>query len=692
MNSLNELYKKAVEQHRQGQLGDALTLYLDTLNQTKGDSSQIYGNIGSIYFEQGEQTSAIDFLTKGLLVAEQFNNPFTSSSLNRYLGRIYRHQGKYQLALKCLLKSEKVLKDLNKPDKLLSTSLAIGETYLDMRQREKASEYLSIALDMAGKQNNTKTLKLAADLLTQLDDHTTLDTLAIADITAVKLEKSSVSILQEINLAISSQTPLNDLLALIVDKALQITAAGRGFLLLKTSDGEFNMRMARAAGKTNLPLDIDLISTALVKTFRDKPEPLLVESLLDSPELSTRKSIVDVGINSILAVPIKKGDHVIGMFYLDAPIGGSRFSPSDTENLLLFSVQSGIALETARLLNENRIQKEALEKSNRHLRMRLQKLSQSSLSSTRIIGESLTIKKTRQLINRIADTDLSVIIQGESGTGKELIAQALHTNSSRRNEAFIKENCGAIPAGLLESVLFGHKKGSFTGATEDKRGLFVEADGGTLFLDEISEMPYDLQKSLLRALQENEIRPVGGNENIKIDVRVICATNKDLQKESSEERFRQDLYYRLNGMLIESPPLREREGDIPLLLNHFLQNRSAIKIQPEAMVILEQAFWPGNVRQLQNEINRWIALGLTEVSPKDIQDQIKEKTSQPSMSGLHHHGRPLKDIVHDAINLIEKEVISTALARNFGQKIPTAKELGISRPTLDKKIKLLGLE
>lgn len=692
MNSSNDLYKKAVKHHREGDLGEALNLYLDALHQTRGDSSQIYGNLGSIYFEQGELTTAIDFLKRGLQVAKRHRNPFTTSTLNRYLGRIYRHQGKFKMSLNCLKKSEKLLKDLDKEDKLLSTMLAIGETYVEMRNRDDAFKYLNIALRMARDLNDLKRLKQVEDLLIKLESHAKLDTLAIADMSAVKLEKASIVILQEINLAINSQVPLNELLALIVDKSLRLTTAGRGFLLMKENDGEFTMRMARGAGETKLPLDMELVSRALVKTFRDKPEPLLIENLREHPSLSIRQSIVDTGINSILAVPIKKGEELIGMFYLDAPLGGSRFSPSDMENLSLFAVQIGIALETSRLISENRSQKEALEKSNRHLRKRLKELSQNPTQSSSIIGASTTIKKVKQMINRIADTDLSVIIQGESGTGKELIAQGLHSGSSRSHEPFVKENCGAIPEGLLESVLFGHVKGAFTGAIEDKQGLFMEANGGTLFLDEISEMPYDLQKSLLRALQEGEIRPVGGSEDIKVDVRVVCATNRDLSREVEEGHFRQDLYYRLNGMLIEVPSLREREGDLPLLLDYFLRDRYAIKISPEAMKILETASWPGNIRQLQNEINRWIALGLQEVTPENVHDEIKDDSSRPTISGLRTQGRSLKAIVQEATNLVEKEIIRAALERNFGRKTPTAKELKVSRPTLDKKLKRLGLD
>jgi transcriptional regulator with GAF, ATPase, and Fis domain len=692
MTSLNELYKKALDNHRKGHLGEALNLYLDTLHQSTGDNSHIYGNLGSIYFEQGELTTAIDFLKKGLLIAKKYSNDSTNSTLNRYLGRIYRHQGKFKMSLNCLQKSEKILQKMDKDDKLLSTLVAIGETYLDMRNRDDALHYLNGALHMAREQNDLKRLKQTEDLLMKLDFHKQLDTLAIADMSAVKLEKASVVILQEINTAINSQVPLRILLALIVDKSLQLTTAGRGFLLMRGDDGEFSMGMARGAGHSSLPLDMDQVSRALVKTFRDNPEPLLIESLQEHPSLKIRQSIVDTGINSILAVPIKRAEELIGMFYLDAPMGGSRFSPADMENLSLFAVQTGIALETARLIAENQKQKEILEKSNRHLKKRLKEISQKPGKSGNIMGESNAVKKVRQLIARIADTDLSVIIQGASGTGKELIAEALHAGSSRSHEPFVKENCGAIPEGLLESVLFGHVQGAFTGATSDNKGLFMEASGGTLFLDEISEMPYELQKSLLRVLQEGEIRPVGGSENIKIDVRVICATNRDLQVEVEEGRFRQDLYFRLNGMLIRSPSLSERDGDLPLLIDYFLGNRSSIKVSTEAMALLEKANWPGNIRQLQNEVNRWLALGITEVTPENIHGEIKEDASRPTISGLKIQGRSLKEIVQETVDLVEKEIIKNALEKNFGRKTPTAKDLDVSRPTLDKKLKKLGLD
>ena len=236
------------------------------------------------------------------------------------------------------------------------------------------------------------------------------------------------------------------------------------------------------------------------------------------------------------------------------------------------------------------------------------------------------------ILDQVTDSDVPVLIQGESGTGKELIARALHFNSKRKDHPFVSENCSAIPETLLESEFFGYEKGAFTGADQDKPGLFEIANGGTLFLDEISEMNLDMQAKLLRVLQEGEIRRVGGKKTIRVDVRLISACNRDLAEEVRKKRFRSDLFYRINVITIELPPLRERKEDIPLLVEHFLQ-RGAKKIgrkkriSPRALEYLMEYDWPGNVRELENEIERAMVLA---------EDVITPDVLSPSILALKH--------------------------------------------------------
>jgi transcriptional regulator with PAS, ATPase and Fis domain len=287
-----------------------------------------------------------------------------------------------------------------------------------------------------------------------------------------------------------------------------------------------------------------------------------------------------------------------------------------------------------------------------------------------------------EIIDRISTGSPTVLIRGESGTGKELVANVIHQNSIRKNRPFIPINCGAIAEGLLESELFGHVKGAFTGAIKDNIGLFKAADGGTIFLDEIAEVPPALQVKLLRALQERKIRPVGSTRESEVDVRVIAATNKNLEEAILNKTFRQDLYYRLNVIWVQMPPLREIIDDVPHLVSHFIKkfskdsHRQVTRIAPEALNLLMQYDWPGNVRQLENIIERAFALGSGDViEVADLPPEIQGK-QQPTTINEHN------------LNIAENEklLIRRALQRTNGNKAEAAKLLGINITTVYRKM------
>ncbi|MFN3200353.1 MAG: sigma-54-dependent transcriptional regulator [Bradymonadia bacterium] len=310
-----------------------------------------------------------------------------------------------------------------------------------------------------------------------------------------------------------------------------------------------------------------------------------------------------------------------------------------------------------------------------------------------IIARAAPMQKVFRTLHKVADYKTTVLLLGESGTGKELVARALHSHSPRREAPFIAINCGAIPESLLESELFGHIKGAFTDATHSRRGLFEEAHGGTLFLDEIGEMPLNLQPKLLRALQEQEIRPLGATEHRPVDVRVIAATVRDLEREVSEGRFREDLFYRLNVLPVRLPPLRDRRTDIPLLVEHFLtvfNARFGTEINglaPEAMRLLTEHSWPGNIRELENTVER--AVVLTEgplISPDDLPEVIREGRSRIKMS-LASGELSIKKTAR----IIEEELIRKALERTGGNRTRAAELLEISHRALLYKIKDYGL-
>jgi two-component system response regulator HydG len=338
-----------------------------------------------------------------------------------------------------------------------------------------------------------------------------------------------------------------------------------------------------------------------------------------------------------------------------------------------------------------------IERATEHLRLKNEnRMLKASLSDTfntgNIIGKSPKMIKLLETIAQVAPTEATLLINGESGTGKELVAGATHYNSTRMDGPFVKINCAAITDTLLESELFGHEKGSFTGADKKKEGRFVQASGGSLFLDEVSEMPLSMQVKLLRVLQERELTRVGGEEVIKIDVRLIVASNKDLKELVEKGLFREDLYYRLNVVDITIPPLRDRKGDIPLLAQHFLEafsekNKKNFKgFTPEAMDLMIRHSWPGNVRELMNAVERGVVLSNSEfidcpslpvnLDGKEDNDHSYEEES------LTDGMQPLEDI--------EKRAILTTLEAAGGNKSEAARRLGITRKTLHKKLNSYG--
>ncbi len=309
-----------------------------------------------------------------------------------------------------------------------------------------------------------------------------------------------------------------------------------------------------------------------------------------------------------------------------------------------------------------------------------------------IIGKSAKMQELFKVIPRVAQSSSTVLITGESGSGKELVSAALHNLSPQKNKNFITVNCAAFPEGLLESELFGHMKGSFTGALYNKAGLFEIADGGTIFLDEICEMPLSLQSKLLRVLENGTFRRVGGTSDIKVDVRVISATNRDILEAVSSGTFREDLYYRLNVVPLNLPPLRERKEDIPLLIEHFLSKFSADNkmISPDAMRIFMNNSWKGNVRELENVLERIVLLSDKEIiTPQDIPDEIKmAKYDIKSLPDLTDEGLDMEKIIEN----IEKDYLIKALEKTNGVKIEAAKLLKLSFRSFRHRLSKYGIK
>jgi len=306
-----------------------------------------------------------------------------------------------------------------------------------------------------------------------------------------------------------------------------------------------------------------------------------------------------------------------------------------------------------------------------------------------IEGKSPRMLDVYKLVARVAPTTATVLVVGESGTGKELVARAIHTRSPRAGKAFVPVNCTALSESLLESELFGHARGAFTGAVAAKRGLFEMANDGTLFLDEIGDMGPKMQAQLLRVLQDGEVRPVGGTESIRVDVRLVCATNRDLEADVKTGRFREDLYFRINVVTVRMPPLRERAGDIPILVRHFLakiarrESRAEASVSPEALEVLCRHSWPGNVRELENAIERAVAVAKGNVVlPSDL--PVEVYGGSPAEPGGIFDDRP-------TLSELEKRYIGLILAECGGNKKKAAERLGIDRRTLYRALERAGV-
>ncbi|MEL6821861.1 MAG: sigma 54-interacting transcriptional regulator, partial [Calditrichota bacterium] len=385
-------------------------------------------------------------------------------------------------------------------------------------------------------------------------------------------------------------------------------------------------------------------------------------------------SVVMQKIRSIACVPLEIKGTLIGAIYIDSRNQKARFTQKSLDFLAAFANQAGIAIENARLL-------ESLRQENEVLKEEVNRI----YAFKELVGSSKAMLPVFDMIKKVVDNSTTVLIVGETGTGKELIARAVHYNGIRKDKPFIPVNCAALPENLLESELYGYKKGAFTGANADKKGLIEVADTGTLFLDEIAEIPMSLQAKLLRFLQEKEIMPIGGAAPKKVNVRIIAATNRNLADEVREGRFREDLYYRLSIIPINLPPLRERKSDIPLLAEHFLKKfatdtgKRINGFEEEVMGSLKSYGWPGNVRELENAIERAVVLA--------SDNKIKE--SDVIVRGLEQQNRIESGMTLDDVSRI---LLTKTLRSCEGNKTRASEMMGVSLRWVHYKTKEWGIQ
>ena len=409
--------------------------------------------------------------------------------------------------------------------------------------------------------------------------------------------------------------------------------------------------------------------------------------ICDTTDISPSQSIIKAQIRSLIGVPLAVGDRIVGILQVDNRSSHGLFSQENLDELIVLAAHVALSLENARLFQRVKVAEERLQRENRFLR------TKEGREFRDIIGDSPAMHRVFELVDRVVDTNATVLVTGETGTGKELIARAIHERSNRKDKLFVAQNCSALPESLLESELFGHKKGAFTGADQDKKGLFEIAHHGTMFLDEVGEMDPALQSKLLRVLQESEIRQVGAMYPKKIDTRVIGATNRNLEDEVAKGAFREDLYYRLNVFPIHLPPLRERREDIPELAEHYLRkfcrefNRPFMQLSPQSLGLMQSYRWPGNIRELQNEIQRIVIHGVPGdlVMPEHLADRIGQAAN------LVTKVNPAKGGLKDMMDEVERWILVQSLAEHNGNKTQAAKTLKITREGLHKKLARFGL-
>jgi Nif-specific regulatory protein len=481
--------------------------------------------------------------------------------------------------------------------------------------------------------------------------------------------------LLRISKAVNSVRGLEALEKQILESIFEVAPADRAAILLCDRGVEEYSSVFGWDRRTG-PNPAVQVSRTIVSQVLQEGVAVLCNDLPAAETFADTESIAIRHIRSVLAVPLEVFDRVLGVIYLDASDPAVRFDEEHLQLLTAIGSIAALALDSARRM-------EWLEEENRRLQ------AEKNLEHN-MVGESRPMREVYQFITRVASKDSTVLIYGESGTGKELVAHAIHHNSTRANKPCVAINCAALSENLLESELFGHEKGAFTGAIVQKKGKLEIAEGGTVFLDEIGELAPSLQAKLLRVLQEREFERVGGTRTIKLDVRLITATNRDLEEEVKKGRFREDLYYRLNVVSLRMPALRERREDVSLLASYFAakygkrSNRTLLGISPQARACLLNYDWPGNVRELENAIERAVVLGSSDlILPEDLPEQILEKAA-PSGTVV--------TAFHDAVLEAKKHLILNAVDQAGGNYTEAARSLGLHPNYLHRLIRNLSLK
>jgi len=500
-------------------------------------------------------------------------------------------------------------------------------------------------------------------------------------------KEEEVSILYEISKALDEGRNLKNSLYNVLDiLSISMDMARGTITILNPLRNEISIEVAHGMSNIAMKRGTYQLGEGITGRVIKSGEPFLVPKISQEPmfldRTATRKEVKGQEI-SFMCVPIKKGKQVIGSLSVDRPYDELYLL---NEGVKFLSIIATMIAQHVINLERNQLEKERLREENKRLRNELS----DKYSVANIIGNSNKMREVFQMISQVCKSNATVLIRGESGTGKELVANAIHYNSLRSNQPFVKVNCSAIPSNLVESELFGHERGAFTGAIRQKPGKFEIANKGTIFLDEVGSIDMDVQAKLLRVLQEREFERVGGYNTIKANIRVIAATNKNLEEAVEKGTFRSDLYYRINVFPIYIPPLKERKTDILLLADHFLEkyaneNKKDIRrLSTPAIDMLMQYHWPGNVRELENCIERAVLVCEESV--------IHSYHLPPSLqTGEESDTLPVLSL-EDSVGNLEREMIIDAMKNTHGNMVSAAKMLRITERKFAYKVKKYGLD
>lgn len=658
----------------------ALEVLDDSLDQlAAGGSSRELARAHALrallYLKTGRPRLAQSSLSKAEMHYRKSEDIDGAGRIERLRALFYSLKGKSSDAVACFSKSLETFRSIDKEYEYGVTLLELARHNLRSWSTDRDPNDIRKALtDLKNAEEIFARLEVDGRLEEAHKTSVEVLDLISGDFLRSYSRANQLDTLYEISKLVNSILDLDLLFNTTMELVIQLLNAERGVLMLLNPKTK---KLEVAAGKEmdkETVRDATKLSKSITARVAKKGEPIICMDALSDTRFKNHKSVILHKIRSLLCVPLKTNEEVLGTIYVDSRLSDNVFGERDKDFLVALANLVAVAIDRARL--HRKMEKETVD---------LKREVVKSYTFQGLVGKSEEMQEAYGTIEKVSRIDSTVLLTGESGTGKDLVARAIHILSNRRDGPYVVVSSVAIAENLLESELFGHVKGAFTGATEEKEGLFAAADTGTIFLNEIGDAPPSVQAKLLRVLETGEIRRVGETRCRKVNVRIICATNKDLKEEIDSNRFREDLYYRLNVVHISLPPLRDRRDDIPLIAEHFrrlcckMLNKEIKEFNQEVVDFLCKRDWPGNVRELENCIARACALSDSpEITVEDLKLDDEEKI--PEEMGLRA-----------ARQSVEMSRIKNALKKSGGNRTRAARLLGIRRQQLQRYIKKYGI-